>query len=155
MKEILTQTKILLSNIETTLNGIEENYFNDKSVFHWTIGEQMYHLLSSLDKWFMNPAAESNKESNIYTPNEDDLSKDCLINYFSAIKKKIYNYLENLSDNELNEKPEECPYIRLELVMGQLRHAMYHIGFLHACIRIKFGSAPKYIGLDTFLDNDK
>lgn len=150
MKELIYQSEILLRNIEDTLYGIEEKYYKDQSVFKWTIGEQLYHLLTSLDKWFINPSLPITERKEDLTFNNKEIEKEYLIEYFRKIKNKIECYLKNIDDPELNEKPEGCAYTRLELIIAQCRHTMYHIGFIHACIRIKTGSAPKYVGPDNF-----
>lgn len=150
MKELINQSEILLKNIADTLNGIDEKFYKDQSVFKWTIGEQIYHLLTSLDRWFINPLLPLAERKENLTLTDKEIGKEYLIEYFTKIKNKIEDYLENIKDPELNERPEGCPYTRLELIIGQCRHAMYHVGFIHACIRIKTGYAPKYVGLDYF-----
>ena len=36
---------------------------------------------------------------------------------------------------------------KLELILAQLRHIFYHIGYLHCCIKMEKGESPEYIGL--------
>jgi hypothetical protein len=55
MKTIIEQTQILFANIETTLDSIEDSQLYDTDICYWPLGEQIYHMLHSLDQWFINP----------------------------------------------------------------------------------------------------
>ena len=35
----------------------------------------------------------------------------------------------------------------LDLILGQFRHIMFHIGMIHGCILMKNGEIPDYVGL--------
>jgi len=52
---IKAQTDILFANAEETLKSIEDPQLNNKTICDWTLGEQIYHMLHSLDQWFINP----------------------------------------------------------------------------------------------------
>jgi hypothetical protein len=151
--QIKKQTTILFDNIEVTMNALDTHQLEKVGSWEWPIGEQFFHLLHSLDQWFVNPydykepswgqstSGSSNKIStNYYSKNE-------LHFYFSSIREKINYYLEELDELLLSEKPKNCNFTRFELVLGQYRHVMYHIGLIHGCIRADTGASPEYIGL--------
>ena len=52
--------------------------------------------------------------------------------YFDFVTNKIERYLENLTADELIQKPQGCEYTRLELILGQIRHEMWHVGLSSA-----------------------
>ena len=85
----------------------------------------------------------------IYLETPTKLSKKELINYYTEVKHKIMSYLNLLNDVILIEKVllNEKYYTRLELILAQLRHVFYHVGYLHCCIKIEYGNTPEYIGL--------
>lgn len=62
--------------------------------------------------------------------------------------KELLDYLDNLSDEELNEKPDGCEYTRLELILGQFRHISSHIGMINGQTIDRTGRFPVFSGLD-------
>jgi hypothetical protein len=69
--------------------------------------------------------------------------------YFQEVKSRIEAYLESLTDETLEEIIHFNGFkvTRLELILAQHRHIMYHVGYLHCCLKIETGNAPEYIGL--------
>jgi hypothetical protein len=56
------------------------------------------------------------------------LSRGELLDYFGAIRGKVFPYLESLTDEMLAEKSEACAYSRMALILGQYRHLYAHLG---------------------------
>jgi hypothetical protein len=59
MSEILTeiirkQTHILFDNIKETLDSYNTDLIQEQNNL-WPIWKQFYHMLHSLDEWFINP----------------------------------------------------------------------------------------------------
>lgn len=83
----------------------------------------------------------------------DDPEKSCnvtlsdkqLLDYLSSIEEKTLTYLDTLSDEMLYEKPENCPYTRMELVLRQFRHLSFHTGMLNGQTAVKTGKFPMYV----------
>lgn len=146
---ITNQTKIMLYNMETTLHTCDLNVI----VCEMPIWKHLYHSLHSLDRWFINP--EKYSEPSFHEPDlnsldiasENGLSREKLIQYFNEIKAKINSYLEDLTDDMLAEKPEDCEYTRLALVLGQYRHLMCHIGIINGSTIYETGKWPRVVGL--------
>jgi hypothetical protein len=144
---LIAQTEILFLNIDETLKSIEEPQLNDNKICDWPMGEQIYHMLSSLDQWFVNPY-NYQKSSLDLKKNKAGLSRSDLVEYSVTIKNKILQYLENISIDSLSEYPQDCKFNRLTLILGQFRHLMYHIGLIHGCLRTYTGGTnPAYHGL--------
>ena len=142
---LIDQTDILLENIENTIAEINESQLYDKNICHWELGAQIFHFLHSLDKWFINPAIY--EEDHYFPADKTRYSKDELFEYFVYIKIKVSNYLKELDSNSLINNPSVCQFNKMTLILGQYRHLMYHIGYLHACLKINTGNVPKYQGL--------
>lgn len=66
-------------------------------------------------------------ESNVIVTQKD------LLNYFEIIKSKTTDYLENLTEDKLNEVVENCDNkSRFECILGQFRHVAFHLGSVNA-----------------------
>ena len=81
--------------------------------------------------------------------NENKLTKEEIMDYYIKVKNKIQKYIDELDDKILDEiiRLNEMKLTKLELILAQLRHIFYHIGYLHCCIKIEKGETPEYIGL--------
>jgi len=151
---IRNQTKQIFQNIEILFEAIPENEFDTiKGGFRtW---KHFYHLIHSLDKNFIDPGNYTEPEFHkknlniIYMEDENKLSKEKIEKYYETVKNKIQNYLNELTDETLENKItfNEKEFTKIELILAQLRHIFYHIGYLHCCIKIEKGQTPEYIGL--------
>lgn len=113
-----------------------------------------YHAIHSADKWFFNPSKftepdfHENGMDNPDNPCNVVLSDTELLDYLHKVRYKTENYLDNLSDEGLNEKPDGCEYTRLELILGQFRHISSHIGMINGQTIERTGRFPVFSGLD-------
>ena len=153
-ESIQKQTIQIFENLEIIIESISEEKFQS-IIGGFPIWKNMYHCIHSLDKNLIDPTLycePSFHEKNmdvIYLETLKKLSKKELINYYTEVKLKIMSYLNSLNDDKLLEKVylKEKYYTRLELILAQLRHVFYHVGYLHCCIKIEYGNTPEYIGL--------
>lgn len=144
------QTRILLHNVDTTLQTCEP----DAVLCGMPVWKHAYHMLHSLDRWFINP--ERYEEPAFHTPglnsldipSEHTLTIEQLRAYFAAVRQKVTAYLAALTDDQLAGKPEGCPYTRLALVLGQYRHLYAHLGNINAVTIHRTGQWPRVVGLD-------
>lgn len=150
VRTIQSQSKVLLENIKVTLEFCNDEIMQ-KTKSNWPIWKQFYHMLHSLDEWFINPIEFI--EPGIHQPHfrtSDSgpgvLSKEQLHSYYSGIRSRIENYLSNVSIALLEEKIGKGNLTRLDLILIQFRHVMNHIGYLHCSIRSETGDSPQYIG---------
>ncbi len=152
VKLIIRQTNVLFQNIQITLDEVGDI----QSIPQFTdmpVAKHVYHMLHSLDQWFINPNKyeepgfhELHLDS-LFVHSYITLTKEELENYFYKIKIKINKYTAELTDDDLADKPENCQFTKLELILGQFRHLSYHMGLIHSFIRSESGKWPQFKGL--------
>lgn len=120
------------ADLETVFDGVNNSRF-------------IFHNLHSMDRFFMNPngyvyegekffgipenlSVISTKREGFEKDTSIVISRQQLLDYFEHVKAKIENYLDNLTAAELVLKPEGSEYTRLELILAQFRHMMWHVG---------------------------
>ena len=102
-----------------------------------------YHALHSADKWFFNPFEYNEPAFHQDGLDNPDhicsvvLSDDQLLEYLMQIREKTCDYLDTLTDDMLYEKPDNCPYSRLELGLRQFRHLSFHTEYIFHCAETK------------------
>jgi len=116
----------------------------------------VYHTLFSMDRWFINPNdptyiapkfhMETLADLNV-VPDLESVSKSQAEVYFLQIKKKIQNYVDRLSDEQLSEKPEGCDFSRFCLILGQFRHWHRHMGIIYGFIIKDDGKWPYVLNM--------
>jgi hypothetical protein len=149
VENITTQTKTLLFNLKITLHTCQM----DELLFKVPIWQRLYYNMHSLDQWFINPedySEPSFHESGLNSldiPSEKILNRTDLETYFNQIETNIMQYLNQIDDSMLAEKPENCSFTRLELILGQYRHLMYQVGIINTATNLKIGKQPKIIGM--------
>ena len=110
-----------------------------------------YHTIHSADKWFFNPFVY--EEPDFHEPGMDNPFNPCtvvltdaqLLAYLERVWKKTLDYLDTLTDAMLYEKPENCSYTRMELVLRQFRHLTFHNGMLNGQTALETGKFPVWI----------
>ena len=119
-----------------------------------------YHALHSADKWFINPFVyeepifHENGMDNPENPTSVILSDAQLLSYLDLIEKKTMNYLASITDNMLYEKPENCIYTRMELVLRQYRHLSFHTGMLNGQTAVATEKFPMWVSeTNQFVDD--
>lgn len=149
MEEIIRQIKnqqeinfinirdqILMADLETVFDG--EN--NSRYIFHY---------LHSLDRFFINPCDyvyEGEKlfgiaeNLSVINPKREGyvsdtsivISRKQLMDYLDYVRAKVDSYFETLTLEALLQKPKGCDYTRLEFILAQFRHMMWHVGLSSA-----------------------
>ena len=119
-----------------------------------------YHALHSADKWFINPNVyeePSFHEEGMDNPDNPCsvvLSDEQLLEYLDKIEEKTYSYLDSLTDDMLYEKPANCIYTRLELVLRQFRHISFHTGMINGQTALSTGEFPMWVSqADQYIDD--
>jgi len=118
----------------------------------------LYHMLYSMDRWFINPFDPEYRDPAFHVeylanlnvvPGEDQLlSREQEMAYFLQIKEKILNYLSDLTDEMLSECPEESDMSRLRLIIGQHRHWHRHMGIVYGFVIEDTGKWPYVLNMD-------
>ena len=144
---IKEMTKPNFLNIKTSI----QSYDRDALCCGAPCWRWVYHALHSADKWFINPFEY--EEPQFHEEGMDDPEKPCsvilsdeeLLDYLYSIEKKTYVYLDSLTDDMLYEKPEQCRYTRMELVLRQFRHLSFHTGMLNGQKALSTGQFPMWV----------
>lgn len=150
VKVILEQTELLFDNMQIAMKTCDRNY----EICEVPAWRYFYHTLHSCDKWFINPARYD--EPAIHVENLDKVDIVCekvltdedLWHYFHEVKNKVFAYLSSLNDQQLYEKPEDCEFTVMELILGQYRHFMCHVGIFNGITIAKANKYPIVLGLD-------
>jgi hypothetical protein len=151
---VRNQSQQIFQNIEILLDSISEEEFGSKKGGFPT-WKHFYHLIHSLDKnlidpeGFIEPAIHHKNMDIIYLDTEPELTKTEITTYYSATKDKVQEYLITLTDSKLEETLsfKDLRLTRLELILAQLRHIFYHVGYLHCCLKMERGNTPEYVGI--------
>ncbi len=118
----------------------------------------LYHLLYSMDRWFINPNDPAYQPPKFHTEGLNDLSvipgprqivsRASIERYFEQIKAKLTTYLETLTDRELYGCPEGCEYTRFRLILGQFRHWHRHMGLVYGFLVQDTGKWPYVLNME-------
>ena len=158
---IKEQTDVLFINMDDQINGADLSCIID----HVSNSRFLFHMIHSMDKYFINPFDYDYSEvyriigiderySIISESREGYISdesyvipREKLIAYMNYVKDKINKYLSQLRDEELSEKPDNCPYTRLQMILAQYRHTMFHCGMSEIATYDSMDEWLKYTGL--------
>ncbi len=149
---IREQTKRALWEVENVVDCIPDDIWNTPYC-NMPLYKHVYHMLHSLDQWFINPRRYAEPVfhipnlNNLDTVTDMALTREELRAYFSQVREKIVCYLENLTEEQLLVRPEGCEWTRFTLMLAQHRHLHSHMGMLMGFIIAKTGLWPKVIGL--------
>jgi hypothetical protein len=128
----------------------------ERAYCNMPLWKHIYHMLHSLDKWYINPYCQDYEQPAIHEEGLDNLdfistkklTREEIYTYFKDIKTKLHDYLEGLKDEELLEYPENCPYTKFTLILGQFRHLHSHMGMIMGFIIEATGNWPRVLGLE-------
>ena len=128
----------------------------DKRYCEMPMWKHIYHMLHSLDLWFINPRDINFIEPSIHEKDLNNLdvysdkkiSRDEIIQYYTQITVKIKNYLFTTNDDELLLMPDNCEYSRFTLILSQYRHLHSHMGMIMGFIIADTGMWPRVVGLE-------
>ena len=152
---IKDQTERALWEVGNVIDCVPDSLW-DTSYCGMPLWKHIYHVLHSMDQWFINPRDKNFKEPNIHRPNlnnldvntEHRLSRSDITAYYQDISKKITAYLDGLNDDMLTQNPEHCQYTRFTLILAQHRHLHTHMGMLMGFIVAATHEWPRVIGLE-------
>ena len=141
------QVKIIRENLERSIWEIENimHCIDDWSAEFCgsPIWKHVYHTLHSLDQWFINPEEYNeppfHKEglNSLDVKSEESLDKEMLFGFLEDIKKKLYTYLDGLTDEKLIEfaGSKTCS----DWILKQFRHLHTHMGLIMAFLYMRTG----------------
>lgn len=149
------QTRRALWEVKNVIDCIPNDLWN-KLYCEMPLWKHVYHMLHSLDLWFINPRDINFQEpsfhvkdlNNLDVTSEERLTREDIYNYYSKIADKITNYVEVLEDKELLEKPANCEYTKFTLILAQYRHLHSHMGMIMGFIIDDTNQWPRVVGLE-------
>ena len=126
---ITNQTNRALWEVRNVIDCVPEELWS-REYCEMPLYKHIYHMLHSLDLWYINPNDQDYKEPSIHIDSLNDLdavtnryiSKTEIFEYFDSIKFKISAYTNFLDDAQLIEKPVDCSHSKFELILAQFRH---------------------------------
>lgn len=118
--------------------------------------KHIYHMLHSLDLWFMNPRDKNHTEPPIHEKDLNNLDvvskrridRQEMNQYLEDTDRKIKAYVQGLTDQELTDYPQGCGYDRFTLILAQFRHLHSHMGMIMGFIIDDTGLWPRVLGLE-------
>ncbi len=152
---IKEQTDRALCEVKNVIDCVPDDLWN-KNYCDMPCWKHIYHMLHSLDLWYINPRDRKFVEPSIHEKDlnnldvfsEKELSREEINGYFSDIEKKIKTYIAGLNDKMLLEYPSDCEYCRFTLILAQFRHLHSHMGMIMGFIIDDKGLWPRVLGLE-------
>lgn len=155
MDIIQNLTDKALWEVKNVIDCVPDNLW-DKCYCEMPLWKHVYHMLHSLDLWFINPRDKNFTEplihekdlNNLDAFTEKKITRDEINQYFRDISTKIKNYVLITKDEELLIAPENCEYTRFTLILSQFRHLHSHMGMIMGFIIEDTGNWPRVLGLE-------
>lgn len=149
------QTRRALWEVKNVIDCVPENLWN-KAYSDMPCWKHIYHMIHSLDLWFINPRDQEFQEpsfhekdlNNLDVISDRRLSREEINQYFDDVKKKIFIYLSQLKEELLLEFPQGCEYCRFTLILAQFRHLHTHMGMIMGFIIDDENLWPSVLGLE-------
>ena len=149
------QTKRALWEVKNVIDCVPDQLWN-KEYCEMPCWKHIYHMLHSLDLWYINPRDSSYQEPDIHEKDLNNLdvissrvlSRENINQYFHYINNKIQLYVSELRDEQLMEYPLDSEYCRFNLILAQFRHLHSHMGMIMGFIIDDTGLWPRVLGLE-------
>lgn len=149
------QTNRALWEVKNVIDCVPDELW-DKKYCDMPCWKHIYHMLHSLDLWYINPKDRDFQEPSIHEKDLNNLdfvtnkvlSRREIDAYFIRIKEKIRIYVTELTDEQLLTYPADCDYCRFTLILVQFRHLHSHMGMIMGFIIDDTGLWPKVLGLE-------
>ena len=149
------QTNRALWEVKNVIDCVPEELWN-KKYCEMPCWKHIYHMLHSLDLWYINPRDKNFREPDIHEKDLNNLdvistkvlSRKEIEGYFSCIEMKIRAYRSELTDEQLLEYPQGCEYCKFTLILAQFRHLHSHMGMVMGFVIDDMGLWPRVLGLE-------
>lgn len=149
------QTLRALWEVKNVMDCIPDQLW-DKEYCGMPCWKHVYHMLHSLDMWFINPRDKNFIEPYIHETDLNNLdvvsgkklSREEIQQYWEDTDAKIKAYVTQLTDEQLSENPLDCEYDKFTLILAQYRHLHSHMGMIMGFIIADTGLWPRVLGLE-------
>jgi hypothetical protein len=145
-------TERALWEVKNVIDCIPEEMW-EKNYCEMPVWKHVYHMLHSLDQWYINPNCYEEPDfhkpdlNNLDAVSNDSLNRKTINRYYEAVSSRIKSYDTSLIDTELLKNPENCSWTRFTLILSQYRHLHSHMGILMGFIIEDTGRWPRVLGL--------
>ncbi len=149
---IKDQTNRALWEVQNVICCVPDELW-EKQYCGMPLFKHIYHMVHSLDQWYINPRVYEEPPLHVKDLNNLDAESNVMLSrtdidaYWSNVKTKIEGYLESLTDDMLLTKPERCEWTRFTLIVAQIRHLHTHMGMIMGFIVAEVGQWPYVLGL--------
>lgn len=155
VKAVREQTDRALWEVKNVIDCVPDELW-EKKYCGMPCWKHIYHMIHSLDLWYINPRDPNYKEPDIHEKDLNNLdvvssktlTREEINRYFSDIEDKIKKYNSELTDKNLLEFPSGCEWNRFTLILAQFRHLHSHMGMLMGFIIDDTGLWPRVLGLE-------
>ena len=146
------QYMLVFQMLEDVINNANDNIWNMKTGGH-VFWQQILHSLMGSHFWFrlsnekfIEPFIEKGYYPELEKDPENIMEKAELIKYKEEVRTIVEEYFKNKDDNWLKEPSILYNKLsNLEIIMMQIRHLMYHVGFCSALLRENQATQIKWI----------
>ena len=149
---IRDETNRALWEIENVVACVPDDLW-DRCYSGMPLWKHIYHMLHSLDQWYIDPmeyeqpSFHTEDLNDLDVPSGRRLSREEIAEYFRTVKKKIVAYDDSLTDEILLQKPERCEWDRFTLILAQHRHLHSHMGMIMGFLIRDADLWPRVLGL--------
>lgn len=149
---LVDQTERALWSVKNVMDCIPDTLW-ERPYCGMPLWKHLYHMLHSLDQWFINPEVYTDPPfhlpglNDLDTPSPTPLSRQTLEDYFETVSNKIRGYLASLREEDLLCCPPHSGDSRFLLILAQHRHLHTHLGVLMGFIIAETGKWPRVLGL--------
>ncbi len=152
---IKDQTYRAFWEVKNVIDCVPDELWN-KEYCNMPCWKHIYHMLHSLDRWFINPRDKAYIEpeihekdlNNLNVKSNKSLSREEINHYLTNTESKIKAYLSHLTDNQLLHTPPDCEYHKFTLILSQFRHLHSHMGMIMGFLIDDKGLWPRVLGLE-------
>ena len=148
-------TKRALWETENLITCIPDSLW-DKRYDEIPMWKYLYHMLFSMDRWYINPADPDYMPPSFHTaglndlnvvPDSELLTRSMLTAYYERIRDKLLQYTDTLQDSVLTETPAGCDMSAFLLILGQFRHWHRHMGIIYGFLIADTGKWPYVLNM--------
>lgn len=145
LKVIRDRTYGLMDNFRRVLLTCDLN----RMLYNQPLWKHIYHAMYWFDYWCCTPQNFVGADFHCVDLHSLDIQSNVvitqndLLQYFERIRSKTTDYLESLTEDQLNEVAENCDQkSRFECILGQFMHVGFHLGNVNAITIENTGKWP-------------
>lgn len=150
------QLVIALQNLKIAIDTCELEHVLSGA----PLWEHAYHTLHLFDEWFIHPSTDSDEPSfhrqghaSSNRGSRQPISRDDLLATLDTLQLNLLEFLDDMTDSFLIEKPKGRGQSRLALVYEKIRQLNLRIGSINATTIAATGQWPLMLDLEDLVVN--